>query len=109
MVTTHAVVLFYPSYCLPLNFFQCLDVVVSEWIPDRAGILKHRSHDYFVCRVFKSFICSFDVSSEEAQGLVGFIADIVDVGIPTEVCGDLDSRVFCLRFCTRGVAVELVL
>ena len=39
----------------------------------------------------KSIVCSFDVSSEEAQGLVGFNADISDLGIPTEVSGDLDS------------------
>ena len=43
----------------PLNFFQCLDVVGSEWIPDRADILKHRSHECFVCCVSESFICSF--------------------------------------------------
>ena len=55
---------------------------------------------------FKSFVCSFDVSSEEAQGLVGFNADISDLGIPTEVSGDLDSEaVFCLRSCTQSVAV----
>ena len=62
----------------PLNFFQCLDVVGSKWIPDRAGILKHRSHECFVCCVFESLICGFDVSSEEVQGLVGFIANIGD-------------------------------
>lgn len=59
---------------------------------------------------FESVVCSrFDVSSEEAQGLVGFIADMSDLGIPTEVSGDLDSQVFCLRFCTQSVAVEVVL
>ena len=40
-------------------FFQCLDIVGSEWIPDRGDILKHRSHKCFVCCVFESFICSF--------------------------------------------------
>ena len=37
---------------------------------------------------------------------VGFISDI---GVPMEVRGDLDSKVFCLRFCAKGVTVELVL
>ena len=88
------------SFYSPLNFFQSLHVVGNEWIPDRAVILK-------LCMPhFSAFHLWSCVSSGEAQGLVGFAADIGDVGITTKVSGDLDSKVFYLRFCTQDVTVE---
>ena len=103
--------MFHLSCCLPLNLFQCLDVVGCERIPYWAGILQHRS--YFgaclVCCISQFLIGDLDFAPEEAQGLFGFVADISDMGVPTEVNSDLNSNIFCLWFCAKGVTIELVL
>lgn len=63
-----------------------------------------------VCCIFQPHVGGLDVEPEEAQGLVGFAADISDMGVPTEARGDLNTKVFCLLFCANhGVTVELVL
>jgi len=46
---------------------------------------------------------------EKAQGLVGFVADISDMSVPSEARDDLNSKEFCLRFCAKTVTVELAL
>ena len=58
---------------------------------------------------FLSLTGDLDVAPEEAQGLWGFVADIGDMGVPTEVSSDLNSNIFCLWFCAKGVITELVL
>ena len=35
-------------------------------------------------------------------GLVQVVADIDDIGVPTDFKGDLNSRVFCPRFCAKS-------
>ena len=65
----------------------------------------------FECCIFQPLIYGLDgldVAPEEAQGLVGFVADINCVNVPSGVRGDINSKVFCLRFCAQSVTVELV-
>ena len=62
-----------------------------------------------VCCIFQPHVGDLDGATDEAQGLVGFAADISDMGVPTEARGDRNTNVFCLRFCAKDVTVELVL
>ena len=80
------------STVLSLNLFQWFDVAGCEGIPDRADILQHGSDACLVCCIFQPLVGGLDVASEEAQGLVGFVADISDVGVSKEVRGDLNSK-----------------
>ena len=96
-------------FCSLLKFFQCLDVVGCDGIPDRAGILWHRLQGCFICCIFQPLIGDFDVLPEETHGLVDFVADISDVSIPLEVRGDFNSKIFWLSFCAKNVTMELVL
>ena len=106
-----SVVLFHPSCCPPLNLFQCLDIVGCEGIPNRAGILYYRSYECFVCCIFQPLIGDLNVAPEEAQGLVGFVADISDVSVPSQVRGDLNSQgilpPFLCSECDRGAGTMI--
>ena len=62
----------------------------------------------FECCIFQPLIYGLDVAPEEAQGLVGFVADISCVNVPYGIRGDINSKVFCLCFCAQSVTVELV-
>ena len=98
-----SVVLFYPSCCLPLNLSSAVMLLAVKG--SQAGLAYSstgHTNALTLCMLhFLAFHLWSYVASEEAQGLVGFVADPSDMNVPSEVRGDLNSEVFCHGFCAQ--------
>ena len=71
--------------CSSLDLLEVVCGLLSVGIPDAAGILDDGSYHGFVCQLPGFAGGHFQIPPQEAQRSVGFVVDVVDVGVPGEV------------------------
>jgi len=93
-----------PTGSSSLDGFQLVGVFGGIRVPDGAGILQLGSNECEEGALLDVLGADFEVTPEEAKGLVGLVRDVGDVGVPAEVVGDGDAKVFYLLDVSEGVA-----
>ena len=68
-----------PSCCSVLDVINGADLIFSVGIPDCGCILKTRSNKGFVDSFLCLLVADLEVAPEEAECLVGFVGDGVDM------------------------------
>eukprot|EP00745_Piridium_sociabile_P027725 TRINITY_DN44613_c1_g1_i1.p3 TRINITY_DN44613_c1_g1~~TRINITY_DN44613_c1_g1_i1.p3 ORF type:complete len:200 (-),score=27.45 TRINITY_DN44613_c1_g1_i1:1862-2461(-) len=99
----------HPAGSTTLHLLHSADVLGSVWVPYRCGILKYGPNKGFVCLLLDRDGAHLQVAPEKAKGLVGFVRDVGDVGVPAQILGDGDTQVVGLSCCFQGMAMEFIL
>ena len=74
--------IYHKASCSSLNRFQLIYVFVRGGVPNCAGVLQNGADVAFVCCLFQVDGADLQIAPQEAQSLIGFGTDVINVLVP---------------------------
>jgi len=92
--------------CSSLDCFNLLNCSGSVWIPNSLAVFKNWTYEGFIAVLFDLWIADVDVTAEKAKSGVSLGRDVVDMFIPVQIMGYLDTEILDNIYMLQLVAIQ---